>query len=300
MKKIIVNNKNNGLKISKVIYNYFPNMPKSAIYKLFRLKDIKVNGIRQKEDITLFKNDEIEIYCNDNILLGLPNHIDYYYEDDNILIAYKPKGIECHNPNSNSTFEFAVKQDKKNSTLKVCHRLDTNTEGLVIFSKNNVSHQEILNGFKNSCINKSYITFVYGKMPKIHDILNDYIIKNKQDGYSKVIDKNTHNSTKVITEYSVIEYIQELNVSILDIKLHTGKTHQIRAHMKYLNTPVIGDSKYSTNDINKKFGYKKQLLYAYKYSFNFKENSTLAYLNNISIFFDINPIISKFKQNQNI
>jgi len=299
MKKIIVDNINNGLKISKVIYNHFPNMPKNAIYKLFRLKDIKVNGIRQKEDAIAHQNDVIEIYCHDNILLGLPSHIDYYYEDDNIL-AYKPKGIECHNPNSNSTFEYAVKQDKGNDNIKVCHRLDTNTEGLVIFSKNDISHEELLNGFKNSCINKNYITFVYGKMPKNHDILEGYILKNKQDGYSKVFDKKLPGSSKVITEYLVIEYIKELNVSILDIKLHTGKTHQIRAHMKYLNTPVIGDSKYSTNEINKKFGYKSQMLYAYKYSFEFSNNSSLAYLNDIIISFDINKVILGFKAKQNI
>lgn len=296
MKKIIVDKKDNGLKTSKVIYNHFPNMPKNAIYKLFRLKDIKINGIRQKEDILVKQNDVIEIYCTDNILLGLPSHIDYYYEDENILVAYKPKGIECHNPGSKSNFEYAVKQDKNNDNIKVCHRLDTNTEGLVIFSKNVISHNEILNGFKNSAINKSYITFVYGKMPKNHDILQGYIIKNKADGYSKIVDKQLPNSSKVITEYSVIEYIPKLNVSILDIKLHTGKTHQIRAHMKYLNTPVIGDSKYSTNEINKKFGYKSQMLYSYKYSFEFSKTSTLAYLNDICISFDINPVISNFKE----
>lgn len=299
MKKIIVDKKNNGLKISKAIFNSFPTMPKSVIYKLFRLKDIKLNGIRQKEDRTVFENDVLEIYCSDNILLGLPTHIDYYYEDDNVLVAYKQKGIECHNPNSNSTFEYAAKKDKKDDNLKVCHRLDTNTEGLVIFAKNNTSHQEILNGFKNNCIHKSYITFVYGKMPKNHDILEGYIIKNKEDGYSKIIDKNVNGSSTVITEYTVLEYIPKLNVSILDITLHTGKTHQIRAHMKYLNTPVIGDPKYSTNEINKRFGYKSQLLYAYKYTFNFCKNSILSYLNDISISFDINTVIAKFKENNN-
>jgi len=297
MKKIIVDKKNNGLKISKIIYNSFPNMPKNSIYKLFRLKDIKVNGIRQKGDISAFENDIIEIYCNDSVLLGLPTHIEYYYEDDNIIVAYKKKGIECHNPNSNSTFEFAVQQDKKNNNLKVCHRLDTNTEGLVIFAKNDVSHEEILKGFKNNCIRKNYLTFVYGKTPKNHDVLEEYIIKNKKDGYSKIIDKNINGSHKVITEYIVLEYIPKINVSILDITLHTGKTHQIRAHMKHLNTPVIGDPKYSTNEINKKFGYKSQLLYAYKYTFDFDKNSTLSYLNDICISFDIPTVITKFKEN---
>ena len=300
MKKIIVDNKNNELKLSKVIYNKFPNMHKNAIYKLFRLKDIKVNGIRQKEDILVYENDTVEIYCNDNILLGLPSHIDYYYEDDNILIAYKTKGIECHSIDSKSTFEYAVRLDKNDFNLNVCHRLDTNTEGLVIFSKNDSAYNEILNGFKNSLIHKTYLTFVYGRMPKKHDILNSYIVTDKKDGYSKITDKNINGSSRAITEYSVLEYIKSINVSILDITLHTGKTHQIRAHMKYLNTPVIGDSKYSTNEINKRFGYKSQLLYAYKYSFSFDASSFLSYLNNNTISFDINKVMEKFKKDQNI
>ena len=300
MEKIIVDDKNSGLKLSKVIYNKFPNMPKNVIYKLFRLKDIKINGIRQKEDVLVNKEDIIEIYCKDNILLGLPTHIDYYYEDDNILVAYKPKRIECHNQKSTSTFENAVVLDKKNNNLKVCHRLDTNTEGLVIFSKNDISHNAILDGFKKSYIHKNYLAFVYGKTPKNHDILHGYIVKNKTDGYSKVLDKNVPFSNRIITEYTVLSYIRSINVSILDVSLHTGKTHQIRAHMKYLNTPVIGDPKYSTNEINKKFGYKSQMLYAYKYTFSFNKTSPLYYLNDITISFDFNLIVKDFKKNQNI
>ena len=107
-------------------------------------------------------------------------------------------------------------------------------------------------------------------------------------------------SSKVITEYSVLEYISKLNVSILDITLHTGKTHQIRAHMKYLNTPVIGDPKYSTNEINKKFRYKSQLLYSYKYTFDFDKYSKLNYLNNLIISIDKEIILNKFKSNHHI
>lgn len=300
MKKIIVNDKNNKNNVSKVIFSSYPYLSKNTLYKLFRTKDIKINGKRIKEDTVVYLNDIIEIYCPDNLLLGLPTNIKYYYEDNNILIAYKPQKIECHSITSKSTFEYAVICDKNLDNLKVCHRLDTNTEGLVIFSKNEDSHKEILKAFKESLIHKSYITFVYGKLKKNHDILKNYIIKDSKTGYSKIVDKKLPNSLPVITEYSVVEYIPKINVSILDITLLTGRTHQIRAHMKYLNTPVIGDSKYSTNEINKKFGYKNQLLYAYKYSFDFDKKSSLYYLNNLSISLDKNQIITDFKTRQNV
>lgn len=300
MKKIIVNEKNDKSKISKVIFASYPYLSKNTLNKLFRTKDIKVNGKRIKEDIAVYINDIIEIYCKDSLLFGLPVNIKYYYEDDNILIAYKPQKIECHNEKSKSTFEYAVICDKKNECLKVCHRLDTNTEGLVIFSKNEIAHAEILNAFKNSLIHKSYLTFVYGKTPKKSDILKNYILKDSKTGYSKIVNKKLPNSLPVITEYSATEYIPKINVSILEVTLHTGRTHQIRAHMKYINTPVIGDSKYSTNDINKKFGYKNQLLYAYKYSFDFDKTSPLYYLNDLTISLDKEEIISDFKTRQNV
>lgn len=300
MKEIIVNKENNSNKISKVILSSYPYLSRNLLQKLFRKKDIKVNGNRIKDDIPVYFKDKIEIYCSDNLLLGLPTNIKYYYEDDNILVAYKPSKIECHNDKTNSTFEYAVKLDRKDTNLKVCHRLDTNTEGLVIFSKNEISHKEVLHAFKNSLIHKTYLTFVYGKVPKNHDILENYILKDNKYGYSKIVEKALPTAKPAITEYTLIEYIPNINVSILNVTLHTGRTHQIRAHMKYLYTPIIGDSKYSTNKINKLFGYKNQLLYAIKYSFDFDNASPLSYLNNISIYLNQDEIISKFKERQNI
>lgn len=298
MKEIIVNKENNSNKISKIILSSYPYLSRNSLQKLLRKKDIKVNGNRIKEDIPVYFKDKIEIYCSDSLLLGLPTNIKYYYEDDNILVAYKPSKIECHNDKSNSTFEYAVKLDKKDTNLKVCHRLDTNTEGLVIFSKNETSHKEILYAFKNSLIHKTYLTFVYGKVKKKHDILKNYILKDNKYGYSKIVEKSLPTAKPAITEYSLVEYIPNINVSILNVTLHTGRTHQIRAHMKYLGTPVIGDSKYSTNEINKMFGYKSQLLYAVKYSFSFNNASPLHYLNNVSISLDEKTIIQKFCDEQ--
>ena len=188
MRKLVIDKKYNNTSLSKVIYKEFPNFSKNSLYKLFRIKDIKLNGKRIKEDVNVFENDVIEIYAEDNALLGIPKHIDYYYEDDNILVAYKPKGISS--TGDNNSFDVFVIQDRisngnncgtsNDENIKICHRLDTNTEGLVLFSKNNLAHDEILNGFKNGKIHKKYITFVTGKMPKDHDVLSGYILKDSK------------------------------------------------------------------------------------------------------------------------
>jgi len=270
--------------IAFVLKKEFPRLSTSSLNKVFRLKDVKVNGARVSKDYIVSLNDEIQVYLSDNILFGIDNKIFYAYEDENILIAYKPKGVIStlgdEKRNSNSIyFDEIVNNDKTN--VKICHRLDTNTEGLVIFAKNENSHQAILDGFKNNTIHKEYLTLVYGKPSKTHDILSNYIIND--NGYAKILDKKTNDSKECITEYSVLEYLKKYNASILSVILHTGRTHQIRAHMKYINCPVIGDSKYGANEINNKFKLYSQVLYAVKYTFSFDENSPLYYLNNITV-----------------
>lgn len=280
MKEFIVKEKYNKNKIENVIKKEFPNLSSNSLNKLFRLKDIKINEQRVQRDFIVFTGDNIKIFASDDILYGISFKIDYIYEDNNILVAYKPKGIaSCNTENS---FENMVKKDKGNN-ITICHRLDTNTEGLLIFSKNTNALDEVLSGFKNSNIHKEYLTLVYGKFKKTKDILKAFILKDSKTSYSKVLDKEIKGSQNIITEYEVVKYFPKSNVSLLNIKLHTGRTHQIRAHMKHIGHNVIGDSKYGINEINRKLKVKSQILVAYKYTFTFDKSSSLSYLNDIVI-----------------
>ena len=291
MKEFIITKKYENKDIYSSLKKIFPHLSVSSLNKAFRIKDVKVNDIRVYKDYILRLNDIVKIYLNDNILFGLSKEIFYPYEDDNILVAYKPKGVisnfESYNEDNKNNlvpyFDELVKQDKKNDNLIICHRLDTNTEGLIIFAKNKETHEELLNAFKNNGIIKEYIALVYSKLPKNQDTLSCYILKDDKTGYSKIIDKSVKGAKSCITEYNVIKYIKNMNASVISVKLHTGRTHQIRAHMKHLGNPVIGDSKYSTNTINDKFKTYTQMLFASRYSFNFDANSHLVYLNDVVI-----------------
>ena len=289
MKEFIVSKKQENKDVYSVIKKLFPHLTSASLNKVFRLKDVKVNDKRVSKEYILKHKDVVKIYLNDNVLFGLPENIQYAYEDDNILVAYKPKGVvsnfegnEKEKNNLVPYFDELVKQDKATNVI-ILHRLDTNTEGLVLFAKNETAYDELLNAFKQNYISKEYIALVYGKLPKSTDTLSHYILKDEKTGYSKIVDQFTKGAKSCITEYTVIKYIKDLNCSIVSVKLHTGRTHQIRAHMKYLGCPIIGDSKYSTNEINNEFKFRSQALFAVKYTFSFPEDSILNYLNDVVI-----------------
>ena len=296
MKEFVILSKYNNKDIYYVIKKEYPNLSNASLNKAFRIKDIRINDKRVSKDYIVKTKDICKIYIKDTLLYGYLDAINYVYEDDNILVAYKPKGVVSNHEKgpknlNNIYFDEQVKKEK-GEEIKILNRLDTNTEGLVIFSKNRNSYDELFNAFKEKKITKEYIAIVNGKFDKTHDVLSHYIKKDSKACSSKVYAKEINNSKTCITEYDVIKYVRKLNLSVLKLVLHTGRTHQIRAHMKYIHHELLGDSKYGINEINNKYNVHSQVLYAVKYSFNFNEDSFLSYLNEKVI--DItNEVITK-------
>ena len=280
MKKLIVNKKYNNKKLSNFIFDSFPNLNRNVFFKALRKKDIRINNVRVNNDCIVHNEDEISIYIVDNLLYN-NEIIDIVFEDDNILIVNKPENISVTDDNNpNETLSSILR--KKYDYIKPCHRIDRNTKGLVLFAKNETALNILLEKFKNKEIEKHYFCKALGIFKEKHKILEAYLFKDSKKSLVYISDVPKRDYQKITTEYTVLN--EKDNISSLDITLHTGKTHQIRAHLAHIGHPILGDGKYGDYETNKKLNLKTQELYSYSLTFKFKTPSgILDYLSGKTI-----------------
>ncbi len=281
MKKLTIDYNDDGKKLSTYLTNKFPDLNINAIYKALRKKDIKLNGKRITNNEILHYNDILEVYINDEILSGLyknNNNIPIIYEDENIVLFNKPANLEVIGQNSLTSI-----MKEKYTYLEPCHRIDRNTIGLVLFAKNEDSLNILLDKFKKYEIEKHYIACCYGIAKQTCD-LTAYLFKDSKKSIVYISDEPKKYYSQIKTSYKLIDYNKQKKLSLLDVTLHTGKTHQIRAHLSHVSLPIIGDGKYGSYELNKRFKTNSQLLCSYSILFNFKtDSSILNYLKNKKI-----------------
>lgn len=277
MKELVVENKYNCKKLVPFLLDNFDGLCTNTIYKALRKKDIRINDIKVNSNVFLQTGDSVKIFISDEFLFK-QNHCNFnkVYEDDNILIIDKPAEIEVTCSNSITSI-----LKRQYAYIEPCHRLDRNTTGLLIFAKNKDALDILLQKFKNREIEKHYKAMVYG-IPNIKSqTLEAYLFKDNKKALVYISDTPQKGYVKIVASYKVLEKNIEKNYCILDIQLHTGKTHQIRAHLAHIGYPIIGDGKYGINKINKQFGYKTQQLCSSYIKFNFKTDAKiLNYLSN--------------------
>ena len=291
MRAFIIQKSEEGQTLEKYVQKLLVSAPISFIYKLFRKKDVKVNGHHEDRKFIISENDEVAIYIKEEQFEEFlkekafkPNNQikDWIvYEDENVLFINKPRGllVQKSAPQDESLDQLVVEyliykgeyDPNKELAFKPgpAHRLDRNTSGIVAFGKNYQALELLFELFKNhNLINKHYLALVVGQMEKDKDSINAPLKKDEKTNTVTVASLEKGGKTAK-TVYKVVKAYKDY--SLLDVTLLTGRTHQIRVHLAYVHHPIIGDEKYGDFAANRvfkqKYGFNKQFLHAYKIGF---------------------------------
>ena len=301
MKTFIVGRNDASLRLDKFIAKNMPLIPKSLMYKYIRTKNIKVNGKRAEISLKLNEGDKIDAYVKDEFLAEPQKNYDFLaastkltivYEDENILLADKPQGVLSH-PDKNQYTDTLICRIKRYLYEKgeynpegensfapaLANRIDRNTGGIVIAAKNAEALRILCDKIKHREVEKRYLAVVHGVPKQKSGLLEGYLEKNEQKNKVYLSKNKSDNNSFIKTAYNVLA--SKNNLSLLDIELLTGRTHQIRAHFAWIGHPLLGDGKYGKLTDDKKLGFNKQALYSYKLGFRFVTDAGLLnYLNN--------------------
>ncbi len=236
---------------------------------LIQHKEIKINGKKVDADCLLNAGDIISYYMTKK--QQERSAFTVLYEDEHILVIDKDSGV-----NSEAVYAELVRQ--YGNTCSFIHRLDRNTRGLLTFAKTALAEEQLLLAFQQRRVDKRYLALCFGAFPKTKDTLIGYLKKDEERAQVRVYPQKVANGERIVTEYQVIEKRAD-GTSLVEIVLHTGKTHQIRAHTAFIGCPVVGDMKYGWSDKNKERQCTRQQLVAKRLSFTFE--GELSYLNGI-------------------
>lgn len=301
MKEFLIMSNDSGQRLDKFLLKAMPDLPKSMMYRLIRKKDIKINGKRCEISAKLSEGDVVRVYVKDDVaavkkhdmsFLKADTNLDIVYEDKNIIVVYKPIGLDSHSNGENNpdTLINRVKlylhnkkeyiPDAESSfSPALCSRLDRNTSGIVTAAKSAAALREMNEGIKSGYVHKLYQCITLGKPPKSNDILHGWHYRDEGRNMVRISDEKKDGYKEIRTGYEILE--EKSGMALLKIRLYTGRSHQIRAHLAHIGCPILGDGKYGNIAANKRHGIFRQALCAVELQFDFPESSPLFYLNEI-------------------
>lgn len=286
MKQIIVNENQAGQRLDKLLLKILNKAPKSFVYKMLRKKNIVLNGKKAEGSEIVQIEDEIKLYLSDDTIdkfsaqmeIMITDHdLDILYEDRNILIVNKPVGVLSQKAAGTdySMVEYIISYMLSSGQIAneqlqsfkpgICNRLDRNTGGLLIAGKTLTGLQEMARLFRERKLDKYYLCIVKGSLNETNKITG-YLKKDAASNIVTISSRQSEDSDYIATEYQPLACGNEY--TLLQVKLITGKSHQIRAHLASIGHPIIGDSKYGdrkvNNYFNQRYGLKSQLLHSYR------------------------------------
>jgi 23S rRNA pseudouridine1911/1915/1917 synthase len=262
--KFLIDENDSNKRLDKFLSSKINNFTRSNIKKMIELKNVLINQkIVNSPSKKIKVNDSIEI----NLIIQIkeklsPSNIklDIHFEDKDIILINKPKGMVVHPGagNYNNTLANALihkyqnKLSDVNGTLRpgIVHRIDKETSGLLVVAKNNMAHSKLGKQFSEHSIKRKYICLVWGVVRPLQGTIETLITRNKKN--RQLMMASDINGKKAITNYKTIKVFNIKNIpriSLIECELETGRTHQIRVHMKYKGASLVGDKQYGKKNI---------------------------------------------------
>jgi len=266
--EINIPERNQNKRLDKFLMNLFPNVSFGNLQKLVRKKDIRVNGRKTETNYKLEVGDNISLpkFIYDSFLRGDENKKKsqndkkgisdkkvkeflktVVYKDENIIAINKPQGLAVQggsNIKASVVDYLPCLKFEKQEKPRLVHRIDKDTSGLLLIARNSEMCEKLAGFFKEkNKIRKIYLAIVVGKLPKNKGTISHPLIKKFNRGIEKVY-KDNQLGKEAITNFRVISYSKKFNVSLVEVEILTGRTHQIRVHFKEFGHPILGDGKY--------------------------------------------------------
>ncbi len=288
MREMTIGRNDAGQRLDRFLSKALPLLPSALAQKYIRIKRVKINGGRAQRDQRLCEGDVLQLYINDeffdkpseeNMFLTLfKPHLTVVYEDEHLLLADKPQGLVVHadetekvNTLINHIQAYLYQKREWNPkwenafTPALCNRIDRNTGGIVIAAKDAETLRVINEKIRDRELDKRYLCVAVGRPQRRCGREECFLLKDEKKKQVAVYHKPVPGGKTAVTDYEVLETRGEL--SLLEIGLETGRTHQIRATMADMGCPLLGDGKYGRGDVNRRYGETRQALYAYKLTF---------------------------------
>ena len=300
MREITIGKNDAGQRLDRFVSKSLPLLPPALLQKYIRLKRIKCNGARAQRDQRLQEGDILQLYINDeffdkpredNLFLTLfKPSLDIVYEDENLLLLNKRPGLVVHadetekvNTLINHIQAYLYQKREWNPrwenafTPALCNRIDRNTGGIVIAAKNAEALRILNDKIRDREIAKYYLCIALGRVEPPKGRIECFLRKDEKSNTVRVYHRPVPDGRSAITLYQTLQTRGEL--SLLEVELLTGRTHQIRASMADLGHPLLGDGKYGVGSVNRKYGETHQALYSYRLRFDFPSDAgILEYL----------------------
>lgn len=238
-------------RIDKILPEFNSEWSRSQLQEWIKEGLIEVNGKAVKSNYKLKLGDRVEITEKEVVEADIQAenlNLDIYYEDDDVAIVYKPKGMVVHPSPGHYTGTLVnglMYQIKNLSGINaeirpgIVHRIDKDTSGLLMVAKNDVAHRSLVEQLMAKTVKRKYIALVHGHIPHEFGTIDAPIGRNKNDRQSMAV---VDDGKEAVTHFNVIETFK--NHTLVECELETGRTHQIRVHMKYIGYPLVGDPKY--------------------------------------------------------